>query len=83
MITIFNRRELCVVFGMQEQAKVRKLLAEKQIDYSIKSTNRMSPSPMADGSRSRVGTLGQDADAMYEYKFYVHKGDYEKAKALI
>ncbi|MBQ7926529.1 MAG: hypothetical protein IJ335_09590 [Lachnospiraceae bacterium] len=83
MITIFNRKELCVVFEMQKQTDMRKLLAENGIDYIIKTTNRMSASPVADSSRSRMGSCGQSMEEMYEYKFYVHKSDYDKARTLI
>lgn len=83
MITIFNRKELFLTFDMQEQVRIRNILADNNIDYIIKTVNRMSPSPFAAGSRSRVGTFGQDISAMYKYVFYVHKEDYEKAKYLI
>lgn len=83
MITIFNRRELHVTFELQEQNRIRSILETNQIDYNIKTTNRMSASPMAAGERGRVGTLGQDMGANYEYKIYVHKADFEKASFLI
>lgn len=83
MITIFNRKELCVTFDMAEQARVRNTLTDNKIDYSIKTSNRMSPSAISTGERGRTGTYGQAASAMYEYKIYVHKADYEEAKSLI
>lgn len=83
MITIFNRKEVCVTYDMKEQARVRDILARNGIDYSVKTVNRMSASAVSAGDRGRVGTYGQDASAMYEYKIYVHKTDYEKAKKLI
>lgn len=83
MITALNRKELVITFDMAEQARVREILAANKIDYKVKTVNRMSPSPMAAGSRSYTGTLGQNKDTMYEYIIYVHKNDYEKAKGLI
>lgn len=83
MITIFNRKELCITFDFKEQARVRDVLAFNNIDFIIKTLNRMSPSPMAAGSRARTGTFGQDTGAMYEYKIYVHKNDYEEAVHLL
>ena len=83
MITIFNRKELCITFDMKEQSRVRDILAANKIDYIIKTLNRMSPSPVAAGSRARTGTFGQDTSTMYEYKIYVHKNDYEEAVHLI
>lgn len=83
MITIFNRRELCVTDDMKEQARVREILAGNGFDYYVKTVNRMSASVVSMGDRGRVGTYGQDASAMYEYKIYVRKADYEKASGLI
>lgn len=83
MITVLNRKELAITFDMKEQARVRNLLADHNIDYDIKTVNRMSPSPVAAGARSRTGTFGQSQDTMYEYIIYVHKNDYEKALHLI
>ena len=83
MITALNRKELLVTFDMETQARVRNVLADNNIDYKIKTVNRMSPSPAAAGARSHTGTLGQNLNQMYEYIIYVKKEDYEKAKALI
>ncbi len=83
MITIFNRREVCITYSMQEQGEIRTLLADSGIDYSVKVVNRKSPSPAGAGSRARTGTFGEDLSKMYEYIFYVHKDDMEKAKHII
>ena len=83
MITIFNRKELCITFDFKEQARIRDVLTFNNIDFIIKTINRMSPSPMAASSRARTGTFGQDTSTMYEYKIYVHKNDYEEAVHLI
>lgn len=83
MLTIFNRKELCIVFSMKEQANIRESLAVNNIEYSMKTINRSSPSPFASGSRGRSGTFGQDMDLNYEYVFYVNKKDYELAKNAI
>lgn len=83
MITIFNRREVCITYSMQEQSEIRTLLADSGIDYSVKVVNRKSPSPADAGSRARTGTFGEDLSKMYEYIFYVHKDDMEKAKHMI
>ena len=79
MITIFNRKELAITYDMKEQARIRDILADNNIDYDIKTVNRMSPSPMAAGTRTRMGSLGQSQNEMYEYIIYVRKEDYEKA----
>lgn len=81
-MTIFNRRELSTTFSMKEQARIREVLQENRIDYKIKTVNRNSPSVFSD-TRARTGTFGQNMDTAYEYIVYVHKKDYENAKALL
>lgn len=83
MITIFNRKELTVTFDLSEQARIRTLLAAEGIDYSVKTVNRLSASPISSGSRSRTGTYGQNTEAMTEYIIYVKKVDYDRAENLI
>jgi hypothetical protein len=83
MITIFNRKEVTVTFDLNEQSRVRTLLAGEGIEYSVKTVNRMSASPISAGSRSRTGTYGQNTDLMTEYIIYVKKADYERALYLV
>ena len=83
MITIFNRKEVCITHDMNRQAKVRDILQANGIDYAVKVLNRKSPSPIGAGSRARTGTFGENLSLEYEYKIYVHKDDYEEAVHLI
>ncbi len=83
MITIFNRKELTVTYDMNEQARVRTLIAAEGIDYSVKTVNRLSASPISAGSRNRTGTYGQNTESMIEYIIYVKKVDYERALRLL
>lgn len=83
MITLFNRKELAVTFDLNEQARLRKVLVEEGIDYTVKTVNRLSASPFSAGNRVRTGTYGQNTDAMTEYIFYVKKVNYERAIYLI
>ena len=83
LITIFNRKELIITFDMQRQAKIRDLMVQYSIPYSIKVINRKSPSPFDAGSRARTGTFGENLQLEYEYIIYVKKIDYEKANAII
>ena len=83
MITIFNRKEIYLTYSMSEQVKVRDILSQNNIDYYVKTVNRMAPSLFAPGRRSRTGTFGQNMDFSYEYTIYVHKKDYDKARYLI
>jgi hypothetical protein len=43
MITVFNRREVYNGFSMQEQAKVRDILAQNGIRYYTRVVNQVSP----------------------------------------
>lgn len=83
MITIFNRAEVFTTYSMQEQSEIRNLLTQQGIHYSLKTINRKSPSPMGSGSRARTGSFGEDLSKMYEYIFYVHKNEVEKAKHVV
>lgn len=83
MINIFNRKELFITFSINEQARIRKILADNKIDYSIKVIDRMNTSSIPGGTRSSVGTLGQNSNNMCEYIIYVRKIDFEKAEILM
>lgn len=82
MITIFNRKEIYITHSMIEQAKIRDILSGNDIRYYVKTINRMSPSPFSRGTRG-MGSFGQNMDLNYEYTFYVHRKDYDKAKYVI
>ena len=82
-MNVFTRKELISTFSMTEQAKIREILSANNIEYTMKTVNRKSPSPMATGSRATTGTLGENLQAELEYIFYVRKGQYENAKSLI
>jgi len=49
MITIFNRREVFLTYSIREQAKIRAKLSQSNIEYYVKTVNRMSPSPFGRG----------------------------------
>lgn len=83
MITIFNRRELCITYSMKRQSEIRNALSDNNIDYQIKTVNRMSPSPVSRGIRAKTGSFGQNPHINYEYIFYVRKTDYDIAKRAI
>ena len=83
MITIFNRKELLITYDMKKQGEVRTLLQAHKIKYDVKVKNLLSSSPMHAGARTHTGSHGIDLMKSYEYKIYVKKADYEKAKKLI
>ena len=82
MITIFNRREVAITYSMDGQARIRELLSANGIDYRYKVMDRTSPSVLT-SNRARTGTFGYNMNYTNEYIFYVHKKDYQAAKALI
>lgn len=84
MITIFNRKEVCITYDMKRQAEVREILQRENIDYRIKVINRktqISPFSMA-GTRAYIGSHGNRM-MEYEYHIFVHKDDYERALYLL
>lgn len=83
MITIFNRKELYITHSMKKQSEIRDALSDNNIDYQIKTVDRMSPSPFSIGLRGRVGSFGQNMNINYEYTIYVRKIDYDNAKLII
>lgn len=82
MLTIFNRKELLITMDMKRQADVRELLSKNGIHYSITTINLQSPTASAYG-RGHTGSFGISPEHSYEYKIYVHKKDYDRAKYLI
>ena len=79
LIIIFNRKGLTIANTMEQQAKIRDVLASHSVKYYIKVVNRF-----AHGSSSgHTGSFGLNMDAVYEYTFYVHNDDFETAKAIL
>lgn len=75
-------RELAITYDMKRQGEIREMLSQNSIDYKVKVIDRKSPSPMGGGVRARTGSFGEKAELMYEYVFYVRKGEYERARGL-
>ena len=83
MLTIFNRRELLTTFSLEEQNRVRDILALNHMDYRVKTVNSSARSTFADSGRARTGSFGINMDCAYQYSIYVHKKDYARAQSLI
>lgn len=73
MITIFNRKEVCITQSLNERMRVRDILASANIDYSIKTKS------LNGGGRMGRTSAFMKTDYMYEYRIYVNKKDYEEA----
>jgi hypothetical protein len=76
MITMFNRKEVCVTYDMKFQAEVRNILNANGIKYTFKVTDRC-------GSNPTRSAWGMKMDERCEYKIYVYKDDYEEAMYLL
>ena len=83
MLTILNRRELLTTCSMEEQNRVRDILAQNHIDYRVKAVNPSARATFAGSGRARTGSFGLDMDCAYRYYIYVHKKDYARAQSLI
>lgn len=83
MLTILNRRELLTTCSMEEQNRVRDILAQNHIDYRVKAVNPSTRATFAGSGRARTGSFGLDMDCAYRYYIYVHKKDYARAQSLI
>ena len=83
MITIFNRKEVCITYDMNRQAEIRNILQGANIDYIIRTKNRTETMLVRGGTRAYTGSWGNRQMMDYEYHIYVHKDDYEDALRLI
>ena len=78
MLCVFNRKELLTTFSMEQQAKVRDVLAANGIQYRVRVRRNTGGL-----SRSRTVMPGTEMGSMYQYYIYVKRSDYEKAKYFI
>ena len=83
MLSVFSRRELLTTFSMEEQNRVRDILAQNHIDYRVKTVNPSARSTFGSSGRARTGSFGIDMDCTYQYSIYVHKKDYALAQSLL
>lgn len=77
MITIFNRKELFITFSNSEYIRIKNILSDNKIKYSVKCSNRQF------WNRGRTGSIGLNTEYLYDYKIYVKHEDYKKALYLI
>lgn len=79
MVTIFNRRELCITQNLEQYSKFADALAASGIEYYAKAFGHSSQF----GERSRRGSFGQSSKLDNFYKVYVKRSDYELATRCI
>ena len=73
LITIWNRKEVCITRDLNRMNAVRDILSEHGIDYITRTNSTSDP-----GRHHAVPNV--NVDYAYEYRIYVHKNDYEAAK---
>ena len=78
MLSLFNRRELITVLPQKQLDHVQTALHDAGIINRVKFSNGARAA--GHGRRSMIGI---NVDAMYIYKIYVSKEDYDRAKAAI
>ncbi len=82
MITVFNRKEICVCQSVERFNEIRKILMENNIKYTYRVIDRNS-SNVVGSQRGRTGTFGQNMNTSKTYYIYVHKKDYGDAMRLV
>ena len=78
MLTVFNRKELLVLFSQQRLHAVQTALDTAGIPYEAKAATPLGRI----GGRGRENPF-QNADAAHDFKVYVHRDDYARAQAAI
>ena len=82
MWNILTQKELLLTLDMNRQAEVRETLSLHGIDYRIHTRNLQGSGPLG-GEARKTGSFGVDQSCTYEYKIYVQKNEYERAKRLV
>jgi hypothetical protein len=67
-----------ITYSMEKQAKIRNLLVEHNIDYSISTLGNMMQS-----YDSSISSFGIRTNPPTEYRIYVKKQDYEEAVHIL
>ena len=78
MLSLFNRRELITVLSQKQLDRVQAALHDAGIINRVKFSNGARAA-----GHGRRSMIGMNVDAMYIYKIYVSKEDYDRAKAAI
>ena len=79
MIHIFNRKELAVVFSLEQKETIAANLSQAGIDYQLKARDNLAGPTLSLEGR-RAADLFMDQSARWKYIFYVKKTDWEYAR---
>ncbi len=81
MVTVWNRKELCLTYSMEEQAKVRELLSANGVDYTVTTAGTHMRNVGLRGIGA--GRTWENTDWNIEYRIFVKKSDFARAAALL
>lgn len=56
MINVFNRKEVCITYDMAEQARVRDILKQNNIEYDLDTKRIESPAFLRQPLRRHLGS---------------------------
>ena len=76
MISIFTRRALVVLASQEKLSRVREALSAAGIRSAVRIRGGARGA-----ERARSGITGVQPDALYQYTVYVHRNDFERARA--
>lgn len=79
MIHIFNRKELAVVFSLEQKEAIAANLSQAGIDYQLKARDNLAGPTLSMEGR-RAADLFMDQRARWRYTFYVKKSDWDYAR---
>lgn len=77
MLTIFNRKELCISRSIESQAEIRDILQNNGIEYTFKIIDHNNY------YGNEIATRAAYKSREILYRFYVHKKNYDVALFLI
>ena len=79
MIHLFNRKELAVVFSLEQRDRIAANLSQAGVDYLVKTKDNLAGPTLSLEGR-RAADLFMDQSARWRYTFYVKKSDWEYAQ---
>ena len=78
MISIFTRRALVVLASQEKLSRVRGALSAAGIRSAVRIRGGARGA-----ERARGGITGVQPDALYQYTAYVHRNDFDRARAAM
>ena len=79
MIHLFNRKELAVVFSLEQRDSIAANLSQAGGDYLVKTKDNLAGPTLSLEGR-RAADLFMDQRARWRYTFYVKKQDLDYAR---